>query len=265
MVINTNMSSINVVNNLAKAEGSMNRAIEKLSSGLRINRAGDDAAGLAIAQKMKTQTRGLEVAKRNCQDGISLVQTAEGAMVEIQDMLQRLKELTIQGVNGIYTSSDTDNLQAEVDQLIEQIGDIADKSDFNGINLLDGNSSISLQIGVNEDDSISIDAIDATLTKLDIDGMKVNQADSLAKLDEAINHISTTRATLGAVQNRLEHTMNSIVNTHENLSAAQSRIMDADMAKEMAEYTKFQVLVQAGVSIASQANQKTSMINQLLQ
>ena len=264
MIINNNISSLNSTNSLFKNERNMNKSIEKLSSGLRINRAADDAAGLAISEKMRSQIRGLEMAKRNTQDGISLVQTAEGAMNEIHDMLQRLRELTVQGTNGIYTATDQANIQAEADQLIAQIDEVAGKTNFNGVNLLSGAGDVELQIGVNQADRITITAVDVTAATLGVDAIDVTDASHLETLDDAIDALSTERATLGAVQNRLEHTMNSIMNSHENLSAAESRIRDVDMAKEMANYSKQQVLLQAGMSITAQANQKTSMVTQLL-
>ncbi|MGU8988180.1 flagellin N-terminal helical domain-containing protein [Clostridium perfringens] len=264
MIINNNISSLNATNSLFKNERNMNKSIEKLSSGLRINRAADDAAGLAISEKMRSQIRGLDAAKRNTQDGISLVQTAEGAMNEVHDMLQRLRELTVQGTNGIYTTADKANIKAEADQLLEQIDEVANKTNFNGVNLLDGSGAVELQVGVNADDRITIDAVNVTTNTLGVNGLDIADKDSLKKLDDAIDKVSTERATLGATQNRLEHTMNSIMNSHENLSAAESRIRDVDMAKEMANFSKQQVLLQAGMSITAQANQKTSMVTQLL-
>ena len=264
MIINTNISSLTSTNSLFRNEQAMNKSIEKLSSGLRINRAADDAAGLAVSEKMRSQIRGLEMAKKNAQDGISLVQTAEGAMNEIHDMLQRLRELTVQGTNGIYTTADKANIQAEAEQLLTQIDEIAEKSNFNGINLLNGAGDVELQIGLNADDRITIDAVDVTAATLGVDNLDVTDTDSLELLDTAINTVSTERATLGAVQNRLEHTMNSLTNSHENLSAAESRIRDVDMAKEMATYSKYQVLMQSGMSITAQANQKTSLVTKLL-
>ena len=264
MIINTNISSLTSTNNLFRNELAMNKSIEKLSSGLRINRAADDAAGLAVSEKMRSQIRGLDMAKKNAQDGISLVQTAEGAMNEIHDMLQRLRELTVQGTNGIYTTTDQANIQAEADQLLAQIEDIAQKANFNGINLLNAAGNVELQVGINEDDRITITGVDVTTATLGVNGLDITDTDSLELIDTAIDTVSTERATLGAVQNRLEHTMNSLMNTHENLSAAESRIRDVDMAKEMATYSKYQVLMQAGMSITAQANQKTNLVTKLL-
>ena len=264
MIINNNISSLTATNALSKTESAMNKSIEKLSSGLRINRAADDAAGLAVSEKMRSQIRGLEVAKRNTQDGVSLVQTAEGSMDEIHNMLQRLRELNVQATNGIYTTEDKDNLQAEADELLTQIEEIATKSNFNGVNLLNGGGDINLQVGINKGDQITIEAVDVTVATLDIDALDITDEDSLAKLDAAIQTVSTERATLGAIQNRLEHTLADITNTHENLSAAESRIRDVDMASEMATYSSKQVLLQAGMSVAAQANSKTSMVTKLL-
>ena len=264
MIINNNISSLMATNALAKNEMSMNKSIQKLSSGMRINKAADDAAGLAVSEKMRSQIRGLDVAKRNIQDGISLVQTAEGAMDEIHNMLQRMRELNVQATNGIYTAEDQENLQAETDELIAQINDIAQKANFNGVNLLAGGADIKLQVGINQGDQITITAVDVTTNTLKINTLDITSDASLETLDEAILTVSTERATLGAIQNRLEHTLANVTNTHENLTAAESRIRDVDMAKEMANFSAKQVLLQAGMSIAAQANQKTSLVTKLL-
>ena len=267
MRINHNLSSLSATNGMAKTELKMNKSIEKLSSGQRINRAADDAAGLAISEKMRAQLSSLEVAKRNVQDGISLVQTAEGAMDEIHSMLNRMRELTVQASNGIYTDEDRGNIQLEMAELISQIDDIATKTNFNGVELLKGAGDIEIQAGINEGDTITLTSVDVTANTLGIDGIDISngvQGGELEDLDEAINAVSAARSTLGASQNRLEHTMNSITNYHENLTAAESRVRDVDMAKEMAEFSKNQALMQAGVSIASQANQKNQMIMNLL-
>ena len=264
MIINNNISSLTATNAMKKTEASLNSSIEKLSSGLRINRAADDAAGLAVSEKMRSQINGLEVAKRNIQDGVSLVQTAEGALDEVHNMLQRIRELAVQTSNGIYTSTDKANIKAEADQLIAQIEDIAQKTNFNGVSLLKAGGNIKIQTGVNEADTISIAAVDATTATLKLNGLDISATGSLATLDAAINTVSTNRATLGAMQNRLEHTLANVTNNHENLTAAESRIRDVDMATEMSNYSAKNVLLQAGVSVAAQANQKTSMITKLL-
>ena len=267
MRINHNLSSLSATNGMAKTELKMNKSIEKLSSGLRINRAADDAAGLAISEKMRSQISSLDVVKRNVQDGISLVQTAEGAMDEIHSMLNRMRELTVQASNGIYTDKDRENIKLEMDELIAQIDDIANKTNFNGVELLNGAGDIEIQAGINEGDTVTLTGVDVTAATLKIDSLDVSggiQGGELEAIDEAINAVSAARSTLGASQNRLEHTMNSITNYHENLTAAESRVRDVDMAKEMAEFSKNQALMQAGVSIASQANQKNQMIMNLL-
>ena len=264
MIINNNISSLTATNALAKTEASMNKSIQKLSSGMRINKAADDAAGLAVSEKMRSQIRGLDTAKRNIQDGISLVQTAEGALDEVHNMLQRMKELNVQATNGIYTATDTANIQAEVTELVAQIGEIASKTKFNGVKLLAGGADISLQVGVNKGDAITVGAVDVTAATLGVDAIDITKTDSLALLDTAIETLSTERATLGATQNRLEHTLSNVSNTHENLSAAESRIRDVDMAKEMANFSSKQVLLQAGMSVAAQANQKTSLVQKIL-
>ena len=264
MIINNNISSLTATNAIKRAESSLNSSIEKLSSGLRINKAADDAAGLAVSEKMRSQIRGLDMAKRNIQDGISLVQTAEGAMDEIHNMLQRLRELAVQSANGIYTDTDKDNIQAEADELIAQIDEIANNSNFNGVNLLDGQADIDIQVGVNSGDKITITAVNVTTAELGIDTLDIDDAATLGTLDDAIDKVSTERATLGATQNRLEHTLANVTNTHENLTASESRIRDVDMAAEMSNYSAKNVLLQAGISIAAQANQKTSMVTKLL-
>ena len=264
MIINNNVSSLTATNAIKRAESSLNSSIEKLSSGLRINKAADDAAGLAVSEKMRSQIRGLDMAKRNIQDGISLVQTAEGAMDEIHNMLQRLRELAVQSANGIYTDTDKDNIQAEADELIAQIDEIANNSNFNGVNLLDGQADIDIQVGVNSGDKITITAVNVTTAELGIDTLDIDDAATLGTLDDAIDKVSTERATLGATQNRLEHTLANVTNTHENLTASESRIRDVDMATEMSNYSAKNVLLQAGISVAAQANQKTSMVTKLL-
>ena len=180
MIINNNISSLTATNGLAKTEASMNKSIQKLSSGMRINKAADDAAGLAVSEKMRSQIRGLDTAKRNIQDGVSLVQTAEGALDEVHNMLQRMKELNVQATNGTYTAKDQANIQAEVDELLAQVDEIANKTNFNGVNLLKGGAAISLQVGVNKGYAISVAAVDATVATLGITAVDITSADSLA-------------------------------------------------------------------------------------
>lgn len=278
----------------------LEKTLEKLSSGKRINKAADDAAGLAISQKMEAQIRGLRQASRNSLDGISLLQTGEGALNEVHSMLQRIRELAVQGANGIYEEDDLEALAGEIKELTEQIDKIGQDTTFNGIYLLKGNlvedtenpkEKLRLQIGANEDQYIDIDmseinvtvgenlgqleiAGDEHIVKIDDDGkFVVNQEylepenfnKAITTYSEAIERIASHRSQLGAYQNRLEHTIRNIDNTAENLTAAKSRIEDADMAIEMSEFVKLNILQQAGTAMLSQANQLPQSVLQLLQ
>ena len=270
MIINHNLSAINSQRQMYKTSTAQSKASEKLSSGLRINRAGDDAAGLAISEKMRGQINGLNQASRNAQDGISLIQTAEGALDETHSMLQRLRTLSVQSANGTYISTDRDNIQAEVSQLLGEITAISGKTEFNQTKLLDGNTDeITFQVGANANQKISVtlQAMDAqTLGIESIDLSKQADAESaLATIDTAINTVSTFRANLGAVQNRLEHTIASVDNSAENLQSAESRIRDTDMAKEMMEFTRTNVLSQATQAMLAQANARPNQVLSLLQ
>jgi len=271
MYINTNVAAINSHRNLASNNTQMGKTMEKLSSGYRINRAADDAAGLAISEKMRFQINGLNQAQRNAQDGISLLQTAEGALTEVHSMLQRMNTLANQAANGIYDDKDREALQAEVDQLLAEIDNIADTTNFNGIKLLDGTqSNVVFQIGVNGSDTITADLANMKAAALSISGLKINGAtganaqSAIAKIESAINAVSTQRGSFGAVQNRLEHTINNLGVTSENLSASESRVRNADMAKEMTEFTRNQILVQAGTSMLAQANSMPQNVLKLL-
>ncbi|NLJ97758.1 MAG: flagellin, partial [Tissierellia bacterium] len=281
----------------------LEKTLEKLSSGKRINKAADDAAGLAISQKMEAQIRGLRQASRNSLDGISLLQTGEGALNEVHSMLQRIRELAVQGANGIYEEDDLEALAGEIKELTEQIDKIGQDTTFNGIYLLKGNlvedtenpkEKLRLQIGANEDQYIDIDmseinvtvgevgdnlgqleiAGDEHIVKIDDDGkFVVNQEylepenfnKAITTYSKAIERIASHRSQLGAYQNRLEHTIRNIDNTAENLTAAKSRIEDADMAIEMSEFVKLNILQQAGTAMLSQANQLPQSVLQLLQ
>ncbi|MBX5477023.1 MAG: flagellin FliC [Clostridia bacterium] len=274
MYVNDNISALNAWRNLTLTSNRMNGVLEHLSSGLRINKAADDAAGLAISQKMLAQINGLDQATRNAQDGISLVQTAEGALGQIQDILQRMRQLAAQSSSDTETSSDRDKLQAEFDQLIQQIDDIAQDTEFNTMKLLDGshdatNGPLTILVGPNsgQDLTIAIDAADSTT--LGVNGLKINQdqATSEAALDAistAIDNVSEQRAQLGAIQNRLQYIINNLQITSQNLSDAKSRITDTDMAREMAEFTKYQILQQAGVAMLAQANAMPQAVLKLL-
>jgi len=257
MRINHNMSALNThrqmgVNNLNAGKG-----MEKLSSGLKINRAADDAAGLSISEKMRGQIRSMEQAQRNAQDGISLVQTAEGALTEVSDMLVRIKELYTQKANGTYNTTDTANIDKEILALTSEIQNIGTKTTFNGITLLDGSLNKNIQINEGSADTLTIDITSgANISTLDV-------ADLAAATTE-IDNVSSLRADLGALQNRLEHTVNNLGTTAENLTSSESRIRDTDMAKEMVTLTKNNILLQASQAMLAQANQQPQGVLQLL-
>lgn len=268
MFINTNVGAMNAHRNLTSSNTSMNKTMEKLSSGYRINRAADDAAGLAISEKMRFQINGMTQASRNAQDGISLIQTAEGALTETHAMLQRLNTLANQAKNGTYAEGDREKVQLEVTELLSEISNIASGTKFNGIELLNTASSISFQVGVNATDTISVDRGNMGATALNIGTIDLSTAAgasaAITAIETAIESVSEQRATFGAVQNRLEHTINNLGVNKENLSAAHSRIRDADMAAEMTSFTKNQILVQAGTSMLAQANSVPQNVLKLL-
>lgn len=266
MRINHNISALNTYNKMTVNQNAATKSMEKLSSGQRINRAGDDAAGLAISEKMRGQIRGLEQAATNAQDGISLIQTAEGALNETHAILQRQRELAVQAANGTYSDDDKATIKEEMDQLLEEIDRIADTTEFNGEKLLDGNLDIELQIGANEGQTLQLTVGAMASADLNIDGIDVtNDAGAaITSLDAAIESVSKQRSALGAVQNRLEHTINNVSTSAENLTSAESRIRDVDMAKEMMEMTKNNILQQAAQSMLAQANQNPQNVLQLL-
>ncbi|MCR8660407.1 flagellin N-terminal helical domain-containing protein [Paenibacillus endoradicis] len=274
MYIRTNVMALNVMNNLYAHNNQISKSMERLSTGYRINRAADDAAGLAISEKMRFQINGLNQASRNIQDGISLIQTAEGAMQEIHAMIQRMGVLANQSANGTYSDSDRAKIQLEFAQLKEEIIGIAERSNFNGIKLLNGDLSLPakglvIQAGSEADDQIIfnmpnvMDAV-AGITGLDISTAAGARA-ALEALKGAVDDVSMGRAKLGAYQNRLEHRYNSVVNMSINLSAAESRIRDADMAQEMTLLIKSQMLAQVSVSLLAQANMMPRNILKLLE
>lgn len=276
MRIQHNIAALNSYRNLTNNNSAVSKNLEKLSSGYKINRAGDDAAGLAISEKMRAQITGLETAQKNANDGISLVQTAEGALTEVHSMLNRMVELATQSANGTYDNdTDRDNLQKEVTALLDEINRIADSTNFNGINLLDGTSlggaGLTLQIGDTADTfnqmKVVVDSMKAD--DLGIGSISVaTQAEASTAVDlikTAINSVSSTRGDLGAIQNRLEHTINNLSVTTENMTAAESRIRDVDMAEEMMAYTKNNILVQSAQAMLAQANQIPQSVLQLLQ
>ncbi len=268
MRINHNIPALNAHRMFNKNDTVSSKVLERLSSGKRINRAADDAAGMAISEKMKAQVNGLKVASRNALDGISLIQTAEGAMGEVHAMLHRMRELSVQVANEIYDPDDIEAVQNEIKELLDEVQKIAENTQFNEKKLLDGSESqIILQIGANEDEIMEFELIDISAlgtASLDITGGNANAGAAITTIDEAIQVISNNRALLGAIQNRLEHTISNVDNTAENLQASLARIQDADMALEMAEFTKLNILVQAGTAMLAQANQRPQAVLQIL-
>jgi len=278
MRINHNIAAMNTYSKLSSAQGAQAKSLEKLSSGLRINRAGDDAAGLAISEKMRGQVSGLNQAVSNAQDGISLIQTAEGGLNETHSILNRMRDLTVQSANDTNTDGDRLNIQDEFDQLAKEITRISTTTEFNGKKLLDGTETFDLQIGANSGQSISLNVAamdattlaiatgtdEATTVGLDVSTAAADFDDVLDKIDTAIGSVSTERSKLGATQNRLDHTINNLTTTSENLSAAESRIRDVDMAKEMMSFTKNNILNQASTAMLAQANQMPQGVLQLL-
>jgi len=275
MRIVNNISAMNTNRVLGATDNAMGKTLEKLSSGLRINRAADDAAGLAISEKMRAQIRGMKQAIRNAQDGISFIQTAEGALNETHAILNRMRELAVQASNGIYTESDKQKLQEEFTQLYDEIDRIALTTEFNTKKILSGSykdNGVVFQIGPNANQMIS-----GTITNMTAAGLGLSATDSIGsgtsytdiqnvieKLDEAIDTVSAERSKLGAIQNRLEHTIANLSVTMENLAASESRIRDADMPQEMTEFTKNQILIQSATAMLAQANMKPQAVLQLL-
>jgi len=257
-----NISAMNTYGKLAGATNSQARALEKLSSGYAINRAADDAAGLAISEKMRAQIRGLEQAAQNAEDGISYLQTAEGALTEVSDMLTRMEELLVQKANGTYDSgTDVQNIELEVDALMDEIDNILANTKFNGKNVFEEN----VDIVISDDATTSLTISQATTTNLE--ALTALGGSGLTKdaLDLAIDEVNEQRATYGAQQNRLEHTLNNLEATTENLQASESRIRDVDMAKEMTNYTKYNIITQAATAMLAQANQVPQSVLSLLQ
>ncbi|WP_230140144.1 flagellin [Clostridium neonatale] len=275
MSIRNNLNAMFALRYIGINNDLLGKSIEKLSSGLRINRAGDDAAGLAISEKIRGQINALTQASRNAQDGISLMQTAEGSVNETHSMLQRMKTLAVQAANGTYTNSDRKLIDKELQELKKEINRIAKDTEFNGMTLLDGSfdkkkgsDGLNLQVGNKANQIISVDIEGATLNDLGIQHISIETEDdaksALSKIENAIHYTSGIRATLGAVQNRLEYTISSLDNTAENLQSAESRIRDTDIAKEMMEYVKSKLLMDVGISILTQANQEFNFILKLL-
>lgn len=297
-VINTNITSLLAQQNLNKSQNSLTTAMERLSSGLRINSAKDDAAGQAIANRMGSQIKGLNQASSNANDGISLAQTAEGALNQVNDNLQRIRELTVQAQNGTNSAADIDSIQKEVNQRLEEINRVTTKTSFNGTKLFNAGatgSQFNIQVGANDGDTISIkvgtsagtnsttvdgwnmysasgttlaSSSDGNIASADrvvsAFGFDVLNSQSLAILDAKLSSVDSARSDLGAVQNRFQSAIDNITTTATNLSAAQSRIQDADYAKEVSSMTRAQILQQAGTSVLSQANQTPQSVLKLL-
>ena len=274
IVINTNIASLNAQRNLTTSQTGLNKSMQRLSSGLRINSAKDDAAGLAISDRMTAQIRGLNQAARNANDGISMLQTAEGALNETTNLLQRMRELAVQSANATNTSADRSSLDAEFQQLVDEISRISDQTEFNGKKVLDGSFSAAsaaavFQIGANEGQTISVQIAGATASTLGINALSVGgvsaAGSAITAIDDAIASIDSSRGDLGAYMNRLESTIANLSNVSENISASRSRIVDADIAQETSSMTKNNILQQAGVSVLAQANQTPQLALSLLQ
>ncbi|MDZ7793451.1 MAG: flagellin [Spirochaetia bacterium] len=290
MIINHNMSAIFAQRQNKFNNWNVTKNMEKLSSGLRINRAGDDASGLAVSEKMRAQIRGLQQAQRNTENGISFIQTAEGYLQESQDILHRMRELAVQSANGVYTDEDRMQIQVEISQLVDEVNRIASHAQFNGMNMLTGRfaseggentvtASMWFQIGANMDQRERVFIGTMTAQGLGIQGadsmphaasfISMSTPDkaniSISVIDGALRKVNKQRADLGAYQNRLEHASTGLMVGAENIQAAESQIRDADMAKQMVDYTKNQILVQSSNAMLAQANQKTQSVLQLLQ
>jgi flagellin len=288
MIINHNLSAMFADRSLKATQSYLDKNMEKLSSGLRINRAGDDASGLAVSEKLRSQIRGLNMASFNAQNGISFIQVTEGYLQETQDILQRLRELAVQSSNGIYTAEDREQIQVEVSSLIDEVDRIASHAQFNGMNMLTGRfahagdetatatASMWIHIGANMDQreqifvsNVSAKGLNIRNADDDTFNVMLDKPDSannaLGTLDEALKKVSKQRANLGAYQNRLEHAIRGIDVSAENLQASESRIRDTNMANEMVNYTKNQILVQSGTAMLAQANQRSQSVLSLLQ
>ena len=268
--VQNNIAAMNAYRNLSVTDSQMSKSLEKLSSGFRINRAGDDAAGLVISENLRSQASGLKQAARNAMDGVSVVQTAEGALTEVTSMLQRMRDLTIQSKNDTNSTESRNALQAELNELSGAIADIASRTEFNGTKLLNGTAGVSgvlsFQVGAKNGDTLAVTTRDVTANTLNVEstdlvvggsGTVATRDTALTNIDAAIATVTTFRGALGAAQNRLEYTINNLSVTEENLTASESRIRDTDMAMEMTSFSKNQILSQAGTAMLAQANQSS--------
>ena len=285
MIINHNMSAMYAQRQTGVVETGIAKDIEKLSSGMRINRAGDDASGLAVSEKMRSQIRGLNQAGQNIQNGVSFIQATEGYLAETTDIMQRMRELAVQAANGIYSAEDRMQIQVEVSQLVDEVDRIASHAQFNGMNLLTGRfaqdsamGALQLHVGANMDQSEKLFVGTMTALALGLTGsMQGGEGDmitissveganmAIGTIDNALKHINRQRADLGAYQNRFELAYNGVAIASENLQAAESRIRDSDMAKQVVEYTKNQILMQSGTAMLAQANTQPQSVIRLLQ
>ncbi|MCM3611971.1 flagellin Hag [Planococcus sp. MERTA32b] len=283
MIINNNIAALNTHRQMGSVSGAAQNSMEKLSSGMRINKAADDAAGLSISEKMRNQIRGLDQAQRNAQDGISLIQTAEGGLNEQHSILQRVRELVVQAGNGTNTDDELTTIQSEITQLVDEVDSISGRTEFNGKELLTGNPTITLQVGANGGQQLDLTLTDMstelgsgaasntgirTIDVSDFDDILAGATggfdDQLEVVDLAIKAVSDERSKIGAVQNRLDHTINNLATSAENMTSAESRIRDVDMAKEMMDFTKNNILTQASQAMLAQANQQPQAVLQLL-
>jgi flagellin len=263
--IQTNIAAFDAERNLTATSNRMQHSMARLSSGYRINTAADDAAGLAISEKLRAQIGGLDQANRNVQDAVSLVQTAEGQLNEVHSMLQRVRELAVQYKNGTLSTEDRTAIQSEVNQLGSEIQRIGTSAGFNGISLLSSATTITFQVGANDGDAIAVSTISLSqAVGTGVFDLSATGTTDISEIDDAINQVSAQRATFGSVQNRLEHTANNLSVYQENLTASESQIRDVDMAAEMVMFTKDQILQQAGTSMLSQANQLPNSVLSLL-
>ncbi len=271
MRINHNITAMNAYRNMVQVNERVDKSMEKLSSGQRINRAGDDAAGLAISEKMRGQIRGLKMATKNAQDGISMIQTAEGALNESHAIIQRMRELAVQSANDTNTSEDREKLQLEINQLVEELDRIANTTEFNTRVLMNGDyegDGVIFHIGANKDQNVSLTFNDMKSGALGVEGILITEQDdansAIETINTALETISSERAKFGAMQNRLEHTINNLRVAEENLQAAESRIRDTDMASEMVNLNKDRIISQSGTAMLVQANVTPQSVLQLL-
>ena len=266
--IQNNTEAFNAHRQLENTSMQLSKSMERLSSGYRLNRASDDAAGLAISEKLRAEIGGLDQAQRNTQDAVSMVQTAEGAMAEVHSMLQRVRELAVEYNNGTLSASDKASITQEVAQLCAEIGRIASDTTFNSIAVLTGSALITFQVGADDGETISVSAVQLFGSgagfKIDSNMFTWGTTVTLASIDQAVQGVADARGQFGSIQNRLEHTLASLATFQENLTASESRIRDVDMASEMVNFTKLQILQQAGTSMLAQANQLPQSVLTLL-